>query len=644
MISEGLADKRILVTGVTGFIGQALLERLLSEFPSTRLVLLVRPRATMTGRDRIERILARPLFKDWRERAGEAGVERAFSERVEVLEGDVPDRIPPLPSDLDLVFHCAATVRFDPPVDEAFRINLRGTTGVLEALHAAGARPHVVHVSTAYVAGNRRGVVAEATLPHRVDWRAEAEWALSARREVEYESRTPERLEGFLAAAASEHGRTGPRAVAEDAEARRARWVDERLSDNGRARAQTLGWPDVYTFSKALGERAAEGLREDIALSIVRPSIVESAYGHPYPGWIHGMKMAEPIILAFGRGVITEFPGIPDGVVDIIPVDLVVNAMLAVAASPPSPSSVGYFHVSSGCRNPLTYRLLYELVREHFEEHPLLEGNRGAIKVPEWTFPGRARVDRMLRVGERATDIADRVVSHLPRAHLTREAARRIDEQRESLKFVRRYADLYAAYAEAEVIYTDDCTARLHASLPEEDRARFGFDSAQIDWRYYLKDVHCPSVTRGMRRSVRQRSGTPGVELTSGDGIVAVFDMEDTILDSNVVEAYVWTRLADDRGPGFVREMLALGRALPRYVSAERRDRGEFLRQFYRRYEGASVEGLARLVEEDLAGLILRRAAPDAIRRVREHRFAGHRTILITGALRPLTIPLAPLF
>jgi phosphoserine phosphatase len=41
---------------------------------------------------------------------------------------------------------------------------------------------------------------------------------------------------------------------------------------------------------------------------------------------------------------------------------------------------------------------------------------------------------------------------------------------------------------------------------------------------------------------------------------------------------------------------------------------------------------------------VLARLAPAAVRRIREHRAAGHTTVLITGAIRPLTRPLRPLF
>jgi HAD superfamily hydrolase (TIGR01490 family) len=49
-------------------------------------------------------------------------------------------------------------------------------------------------------------------------------------------------------------------------------------------------------------------------------------------------------------------------------------------------------------------------------------------------------------------------------------------------------------------------------------------------------------------------------------------------------------------------------------------------------------------VDEQVAEIVLQRMSPAAIRRVREHRRAGHRTLLITGALDVFVQPLAPLF
>ncbi len=643
---RALAGKRVLVTGVTGFLGQAVFGRLLEDFPETRIALLIRPQLGSSGRQRLESLIPRPTFDPLRARVGNDGILAMLDERVEVIEGDFAQQPPDLPGDLDVVIHCAATVSFDPPIDEGFQTNLLGAVRFYEAVLASGSRPHLVHVSTAYVAGNRKGVIPEATLDHRVDWRAEAELALQARRDVEAASRRPELLDEFLAKAKRAHSRAGPQTVADDAEERRKSWVTKRLVNYGRARAQTLGWPDNYTFTKAMGERAVEELagQANLPLSIVRPSIIESALAHPHPGWIEGVKMAEPIILAYGRGTIPEFPGIPEGIVDIIPVDFVVNALLAIAAHPPEPESPAYYHVSSGHRNPLQYKGLYELVREYFQEHPLPERGKGTVKVPEWSFPGALRVERLLTTAEKLVDYADKIVSHLPKSRKMRDLVGRVDRDKGRVEFVRRYSDLYGAYTEAEVIYTDDRTHELFRSLTAADQRRFPFDSAAIDWHHYLVEVHCPAVTMGLRALSSARV-KPKVQVREREQLVlALFDVEGTILPSNVVESYVWARMADLEWHDWPRELLDVFGHIPAYLLADRRDRGEFLRTFFRRYEGASVEGIDRLVDEVVSEFMLQKVSAAAVRRIREHRAAGHRTICITAAAEPFVRPIAPLF
>jgi fatty acyl-CoA reductase len=260
-----------------------------------------------------------------------------------------------------------------------------------------------------------------------------------------------------------------------------------------------------------------------------------------------------------------------------------------------------------------------------------------------WRFPGQRLVEKKLHAGERLLDAVDRVVTKLPRSDRVRKMVRRVDRERGRLEFVRRYADLYGAYVEAEVIYTDDRLLELYRSLPERDRNDFHFDARVIDWRAYLQDIHCPAVTMVIRVVTPSRPDPQVRVVPRQDGVLAVFDMEGTLIDSNVIESYLWLRLAELPREDWITEIGSVARRLPKYLSAERRDRGEFLRRFYRRYEGASVEGLRQLLDRDVSELLLRRTSPAAIRRIREHKAAGHRTVLITGALdvfvRPLQSP-----
>ncbi len=645
-LAEALAGQRILVTGSTGFVGEALLERLLHDLPETPVTLVVRARGMISAHDRVRQVLAGPAFERLRTRRGDDLGPLLDSGHIAVLEGDL-DNLPELPGDLDIVIHCAGEVSFDPAIDEGFATNVHGTLNLLAAIEASGSRPHYVHVSTAYVAGRQQGHVREGRLDHTVDWRAEAAMAAQLRERAEIDSRSAEQLAVFTAEADADHSTLGALSVSAEAERRRREWVTKTLVDAGRERGRSLGWTDCYTFTKAMAERAVEETAAHLPVTVLRPSIIESALRQPFPGWIEGFKMAEPIILAFGRGDLPDFPGIPDGVIDIIPVDLVVNATLAAAATRPEPGAPAYYTICSGARNPLSFRLLHDLVWGYFVEHPMVQRDRGEVRVPRWQWPGSERVDQLIRLGDRAHRTADRVVTSLPRSARTRDWARSLDRQRGRLDFLRRYFDLYRPYADAELHFSDRSTLALHEALHPDDVEPFGFDATMIDWRYYLVEVHVPAVVAPLTALSALRG--PRTEPTrrvaeNGSDTVAVFDMDGTLLSSNVVESYLWLRLPELAMTAKAREVGEVARALPRWLVTQRRDRAAFLRMVYRRYEGASIAELERIVDDELAPMMLTRLSSHAVRAIREHRLAGHRLVLVTGAVTPLTRPVAALF
>lgn len=50
------------------------------------------------------------------------------------------------------------------------------------------------------------------------------------------------------------------------------------------------GWPNTYSFTKAMGEMLLLAFKEDLHLIILRPTIITSTYKEPFPGWIEGAK------------------------------------------------------------------------------------------------------------------------------------------------------------------------------------------------------------------------------------------------------------------------------------------------------------------------------------------------------------------
>ncbi len=668
MIAEDLAGTRIAVTGSTGFLGTALVERLLRSVPGCELVLLVR-RGRMRG---VEQRAQREVFKNncFDRLRDELGGREAFADvvarRVKVIEGDVArdglgldDAGRTSLASCDVVIHSAATVSFDSPIDLAVEVNLLGPTRIARTLGDLGVAPHLVAVSTCYVAGNRRGAAPEIPVDESpfwiddIDWRREVDGARRVRTDAEAASRTPERLADFGAGAREELGGAGTPLLAAKSEQRRAEWVKAQLVDAGRARAASLGWPDAYAMTKALGEKALGENRGDVPVSIVRPAIIESAWAEPVPGWIRGFRMAEPVIISYARGLLKEFPGVPEGTVDVIPVDLVVGAIIATAARGPgnADGSPDITQVASGSANPLKYERLVDLVQEWFGDHPLYDGEGQPIAVPDWGYTSRDRVQTQLRRAKSALERTEKVIGALPLRGKQAAWSAKVEERHDTVTRALTYVELYGAYTACEAIYGVDHLLALQASLDGGDGRAFAMDPRIIDWDHYVHQIHLPSVveharvrTDGTRGRGESRAGRLRRQVLAPERQLAAFDLENTLIASNVVTSYAWLasrRLdRDDK----VRLTGRLLREAPALLRMDRADRSDFLRSFYRRYEGAPVAQLREDSTEMLSDLILTKSFPAAIRRVREHRALGHRTVLITGALDFVVEPLRPLF
>jgi alcohol-forming fatty acyl-CoA reductase len=683
-IADTLSGARILVTGATGFLGTALVERLLRSVPGCEVAVLVRPTRRFDAGARLAREVVRnDCFDRLRAELGD-GFDATVAARLSAVAGDVgrdglglDDEGRRVLASCDVVVHSAATVAFDAPLDTAVEVNLLGPSRVAAVIAAAaearraahpGAAPtHLVTVSTAYVAGTHQGEATETlateamasgararthtTVTTDVDIDAEVTAARRLRDDLESDSRSPGRLGKLTKRARAELGAAGPHLLAERTEKLREEWVRTQLVDRGRARAQSLGWPDAYAFTKALGERALAGSHHDVSMTIVRPSIIESAWAEPRPGWIRGFRMAEPIIVSYGRGLLREFPGVPEGVVDVIPVDMVVAAIIAVAASGPDPSGPSVYHVASSVRNPLRYGQLVDLVRAWFIEHPLYDADGQPVMVPEWSFPGRGRVQRQLQRASTVLTTTERVLGALPVRGERAAVAARVEERRSQAERALGYIELYGAYSETEAHFRVDRLLSLWERLSPGDRDRFCFDPGVITWARYVQDVHLPSVVEHARvrssprrSTVANRSDRARSAILSPERHLAAFDLENTLVASNVVESYAW--LASRHLPVGERVRLAariLSEA-PSLLALDRRDRGDFLRTFYRRYEGAPAELLRHDALEMFHRLLLEKSFPAGIARVRAHRALGHRTVLITGALDFVVEPLRPLF
>lgn len=665
MIAEGLAGRRIAITGSTGFVGTALVERLLRQVPDCELVLLVRDGKRTPAARRVQReLLKNDAFDRLREALAAAGGE-TFDEmtarRITTITGDVgsdglglSDGDRAVLASCDVVIHSAATVSFDSPLDSAVEINLLGPTRIVNLLNEMGVAPHLVAVSTCYVAGNRRGTAPEELVSAGpfdlgLSWKAEVTAARRLRGDAEAASRAPAQLVAFREEARTELGAAGAPALAAKTEQRRERWVKDRLVEAGRARAASIGWPDAYAYTKALGEQALTDSKGAVPVSIVRPSIIESAWAEPRPGWIRGFRMAEPVLISYARGLLREFPGVPEGTVDVIPVDIVVAAIIAVAALGPE-AAPPITQVASGGINPLKYRTLVDNVSGWFTAHPIYDSDGQPILVPEFRFPGRGRVQGQLNRAKAVITRGEKVLQALPLRGKHAELSAKLETKRMEVERALEYVELYGLYTECEAIYSVDNLMSMWNSLDAADREAFAFDPSAVDWPTYINQIHLPSIVQHARvktepgKTRTDRTGRLRKQVLDPSRQVAAFDLENTLIASNVVESYSWlaTRRLD-KGERLRYALRTMAEA-PGLLKLDRVDRGDFLRHFYRRYENAPLAQIETDAAELLTHLILTKGFPAGLRRVREHRALGHRTILITGALDFAVAGLKPLF
>ena len=487
-IRERLAGHHILVTGSTGFLAKAFVEKLLRAVDTVggiHLLVRSRGRATSGGspEERVRReVLDTRAFDRLRAKLGDR-FAKLCEKKIHVVGGDLtkehlgldPKAYANLTKRITLVVNSAATVTFDERMDLAVELNTIGPGRLLTFAKDSGNIPFL-HVSTCYVCGARTGKILEDfSAPQRAH-----EVLPRCAKTGDFDIEAV--VESMRAEAKELRHRFGA-----DSEACR-----KQLIEGGMRRARASGWNDTYTFTKWLGEQRLVRDRGNVPLVIFRPAIIEGSYEEPIPGWIDGLRMADPIIIAYGRGKVSEFPAVKDIPLDLIPVDFVANAMIANL-----PVDLGrrktppVYHCASSDRNPLFLENLRLYLERAFRKRPMTDDAGQPIR------PGRLTIVRQSEFVSRWSAKQKRI-AQLQRLCLAvgikGRRFRRLAAAARQVEQLLYFSKIYSPYTHLGCRFADDSLRAVADELHPDDRTNFPFDARAIDWNDYIVDRHVPGL------------------------------------------------------------------------------------------------------------------------------------------------------
>ncbi|GMY22230.1 fatty acyl-CoA reductase 2-like [Fagus crenata] len=325
-----------------------------------KIFLLIKANDKEAAIDRLKNeILESELFKCLEQTHGESF--KAFMMRKLVpVAGNVcesnlgmdPYTANKIANEVDVIINSAANTTFDERYDVALNTNTRGPSRLLGFAKKCKKLSLFLHVSTAYVNGERQGVIMEK--PFHMGQTIAGESSTSKTLPIlsipVLDIIDEIKLASDLKLSVHENE------------------VAQKMKELGLQRAKMFGWQNTYVFTKAMGEMLVNSVRGDIPVVIIRPTIVESTHKEPFPGWIQGNRMLDPVIISYGKGQLPGFIGDPKTIVDVVPLDMVVNASIAaiakhgIAAKP----ELNVYHVGSSTINPLVLSDVFKFSCDHF--------------------------------------------------------------------------------------------------------------------------------------------------------------------------------------------------------------------------------------------------------------------------------------
>uniref|UniRef100_A0A0A9WZV0 Fatty acyl-CoA reductase n=1 Tax=Lygus hesperus TaxID=30085 RepID=A0A0A9WZV0_LYGHE len=285
-VKDYYKGKNVLVTGVTGLMGKALVEKLLRSCPEVgNIYCIVRTKRGQDPQERWTQTTNSMLFDQLKEKNPES------LSKVIVLPGESTaecfglseEHQKLLVENVNIVYHGAASINFAESIVSAVKLNMKNTFSLLELSRRMKKLELFVHVSTAYSNFPRKGEIKEEVYESHLSWRHVLELV-----EDECGCETLLHLQPKL----------------------------------------LNGHKSNYTLTKGLSENMVNDYNRYFPVMIVRPSLITGIYKDPVPGWLDMDNFISLICKGVRMGVLRVILCDKSREFCHIPLDLSIKAMI----------------------------------------------------------------------------------------------------------------------------------------------------------------------------------------------------------------------------------------------------------------------------------------------------------------------------
>ena len=241
------------------------------------------------------------------------------------------DEFEKLINEVNIVYHSAATIKFNTYLPTAIKINLVGTKVVIDFIKKLRNLTSFVHISTAFCNSCyvnleiEEKVYASDNDPYEMMKMIEND-------DVNFPEAESEEFEKLL----------------------------------GRH-------PNTYTFTKQLAENLILAELRNYPVGIVRPSVVYGTHRQPIAGYVgSGNSGHIGFVAGFSKGLFRTMRGDASSIMDLVPLDFVTNSTLVLSwyVTTRDIEVPEVIHCSSGEVNPLSFGEYCDILNDVSKKHP----------------------------------------------------------------------------------------------------------------------------------------------------------------------------------------------------------------------------------------------------------------------------------